>query len=66
MFNVKGHPGRPNSDGSWERFRIACILGDRLLTPPNCVSMNQAILDHIDTGKPYVRLHRMRYLESRR
>ena len=44
----------------------AAILGICLLTPPNCDSMNQAILDHIDTGKPYARLHRMRYLESRR
>ncbi len=44
----------------------AAILGICLLTAPNCDSMNQAILDHIYTGKPYVRLHRMRYLESRR
>ena len=42
------------------------FLGNRLLTPSKCVSMSQANFDHFETGKPYVRLHRMRNLESRR
>ncbi len=47
-------------------FWDARFLGNRLLTSPDCDSMSQTNFDPIDTGKPYVRLHRMRNLESRR
>ena len=56
---------RPEDCESSPPFWDVPFLGNRLLTPPNCVSMNQANFDPIDTGKPYVRLHRMRNLESR-
>ena len=41
---------RPEVYESSPPFWDAPILGNRLLTHLNCVSMKQAILDQIDTG----------------